>query len=66
MPDHHVKGQPAASAYVREKGRVTFHTNRATPCSCSNATDKSWLGVSSIIFCQNPGPQILNWHKGFT
>ena len=32
MPDHHVKGQPAASTYVREKGCVTFDTNRDTPC----------------------------------
>ena len=33
MPDHHVKGQPAASTYVREKGCVTFDTNRDTPCT---------------------------------
>ena len=32
MPIHHVKGQPAASTYVREKGGVTFYTNRVTPC----------------------------------
>ena len=32
MPDHHVKGQPAASTYVREKGCVILHTNRETPC----------------------------------
>ena len=29
----HVKGQPAASKYVREKGYVTFDTYRGTPCS---------------------------------
>ena len=28
---HHVKGQPAASTYVREKGCVTCDTNRDTP-----------------------------------
>ena len=28
----HVKGQPAMSTYVREKGDVTCHTNRGTPC----------------------------------
>ena len=33
MPVHHVKGQPGTSTYVREKGRITFHTNRVTPCS---------------------------------
>ena len=33
MSDHHAKGQPAASTYVREKGRVTFDTNHDTPCS---------------------------------
>ena len=32
MPDHHVKGQPAAPTYVREKGCLTFDTNRETPC----------------------------------
>ena len=32
MPDHHVKGQPAASTYVRKKGCITFDTNRETPC----------------------------------
>ena len=29
----HVEGQPAAATYVREKGDVTFDTNRETPCS---------------------------------
>ena len=28
----HVKGQPAASTYVQEKGGVTCDTNRGTPC----------------------------------
>ena len=32
MPDHHIKGEPAASMYVREKGCLTFYTNRETPC----------------------------------
>ena len=32
MPDHHVKGQPAASTYIREKGGVTFDTYHGTPC----------------------------------
>ena len=32
MPDHHVKGEPAASTYVRKKGDVTFYTNCGTPC----------------------------------
>ena len=29
---HHVKGQPPASTYVREKVGVTCDTNRETPC----------------------------------
>ena len=33
VPDHHVKGQPAASTYVREKGGVTFDTIRVTLCT---------------------------------
>ena len=33
MPVQHVKGQPAAPTYVREKGCLTFDTNRETPCS---------------------------------
>ena len=33
MPDHHVKGQPAAPTYVREKGCLKSHSNRETPCS---------------------------------
>ena len=33
MPVHHVKGQPAVSTYVWEKGCITFDTNRDTPCS---------------------------------
>ena len=32
MPDHHAKGQPPASTYVREKVGVTCDTNRETPC----------------------------------
>ena len=32
MPDHHVKGQPAASTYVREKGCLKCDTIRETPC----------------------------------
>ena len=32
MPDHHEKGQPAASTHVREKGGVTFYTNCKSPC----------------------------------
>ena len=32
MPDHHAKGQPPVSTYVREKVGVTCDTNRETPC----------------------------------
>ena len=32
MPDHHVKGQPAASTFVREKGCLKKDSNRETPC----------------------------------
>ena len=32
MPDHHVKGQPTASTYVREKGCIKNNSNRDTPC----------------------------------
>ena len=31
----HVKGQPAASTYVQEKGGVTCYTNHETPCNYS-------------------------------
>ena len=33
MPFHHIKGEPSSSTYVREKGGLTFYTNRETPCS---------------------------------
>ena len=33
MPVHHVKGQPAASTYVREKGGVKIILDPWTPCS---------------------------------
>ena len=33
MPNHHMKGQPATSTYVREKGGVKKDSNRETPCS---------------------------------
>ena len=29
---HHVKGYPDPSMYGKNKGRITFDTNRATPC----------------------------------
>ena len=32
MPNHHMKGQPATSTYVREKGGVKKDSNRETPC----------------------------------
>ena len=32
MPDHHVKGQPAASTYVRENGCIKKDSNRDAPC----------------------------------
>ena len=32
MPDHHVKGQPTASTYVREKGCLKNNSNRDTLC----------------------------------
>ena len=32
MPVHHVKGQPAASTYVREKGGVKKPVDPWTPC----------------------------------
>ena len=37
MPVQHAKGQPGASTYVREKGGVTFHTNRDAPCTISHS-----------------------------
>ena len=33
MPVQHVKGQPAASTYVREKGGVKIHVDLWTPCT---------------------------------
>ena len=41
MPVQHVKGQPAASTYVREKGCVTCDTNRDTSCSI-RSTRQIW------------------------
>ena len=35
IPDHHVKGQPAAPTYVREKGCLKSHSNREIPCILS-------------------------------
>ena len=32
VPNHHVKGQPATSTYVREKGGVKKDSNRETHC----------------------------------
>ena len=32
MPVHHIKGQPAASTCVREKGGITSDTIHETPC----------------------------------
>ena len=39
MPVQHVKGQPAASTYVQEKGGVKIGVDLRTPCS--------WLGAKS-------------------
>ena len=33
MPIQHVKGQPAVSIYVREKGCLKKYSNRETPCT---------------------------------
>ena len=49
MTDYHVKGQPAASTYVREKGGVTFHTNHGTPC----------IYLKKIMFPNSKGRDIL-------
>ena len=40
MPDHHVKGQPAAPTYVREKGCLKKDSNRETPCIKTKYTIK--------------------------
>ena len=40
----HVKGQPAASTYVQEKGGVTCDTNRGTPCR--------WRSGSQACICK--------------
>ena len=40
MPDHHMKGQPAASTYIREKGGVTCDTIRVTPCTSSGYANR--------------------------
>ena len=50
MPDHHVKGQPAAPTYVREKGCLKSHSNRETPCM------KNLMGGKLPLF----------WNSGYT
>ena len=39
----HVKGQPDSPTYVREKGCLTFYTNRETPCSFPANSGYLWL-----------------------
>ena len=45
MPDYHMKGQPAAPTYVREKGCLKSHSNRETPCSLSACPALLYLAV---------------------
>ena len=53
MPDHHVKGQPAASMYVQEKGCVKCYTFCDTPCSCNYRVSKS---SCQYLYPLNSGP----------
>ena len=46
---HHVKGQPAASTYVREKGYVTCDTNLDPPCICSSGSQINILRSLSTL-----------------
>ena len=48
MPVHHVKGQPAASTYVQEKGGVTCDTNRGTHCMKEKKTPKCGMFMAVI------------------
>ena len=48
MPDHHIKAQPAASMYVREKGCVTFDTNSDSSCIIEP------LRMSCMVTSRNP------------
>ena len=52
MPDHHVKGQPSTSTYVREKGGVKIALDPWTPCSSSFTLDSSisqFVGVFAQV-----------------
>ena len=51
MPVHHVKGQPAASTYVREKGCLTFYSNHGAPCSYSRAQGAACAHAASLCLC---------------
>ena len=61
MPDHHVKGQPSTSTYVREKGGVKKDSNRETPCTtvhqklqrtCSGLTSTTTVSNVSEAYFQ--------------
>ena len=67
MPVHHVKGQPAVSEYVREKGGVTCYTNRGTPCRilahviCGEAANSSRRKLfSSFFLCPKRAKTLQN------
>ena len=49
MPDHHVKGQPAAPTYVREKGCLKSYSNRETPCSSKKEENFVPIFVPKLI-----------------
>ena len=50
MPVQHVKGQPAASTYVREKGCLKKDSNRETPCITKRASTYTQADLSLSEF----------------
>ena len=48
----HIKGQPAASTYVREKGGITFYSIRKTPCRSGRYFQCSHI-IQPIVLCSS-------------
>ena len=48
MPVQHVKGQPAASTYVQEKGCLKKYSNCETPCSINSCLSDSILTLLAL------------------
>ena len=63
MPVHHVKGQPAASTYVREKGGVKIVMDLWTPCIYIPQRERSLLytclDVSDVVLHEIADEQLV-------